>query len=73
MKKSKSWIKGVHQNLLENPPEGWSIIEGIKGAGVQMLPIDCAHLHFNQTGQVYDLVGKFRIVFEFFRLVAPAT
>jgi hypothetical protein len=68
MKKSKSWIKGVHQNLLENPPEGWSIIEGIKGAGVQMLPIDCAHLHFNQTGQVYDLVGKFRIVFEFFRL-----
>lgn len=33
-----------------------------------MLPNDCAHINRNESGVDYNLVGKFRIVFEFFRL-----
>ncbi len=67
-KKPTSWISGVRQNLQGNPPEGWIILGDIKGAGVQMLPNDCVFIRNNESGNDHELVGKFKIVFEFFRL-----
>jgi hypothetical protein len=63
-----SWINGVRQNLQVNTPAGWIILEDIKGAGVQMLPDDCIYSHHNSSKEDYDLVGAFKIIFEFFRL-----
>jgi len=68
MKKPTSWISGVRQNLQGNPPVGWIILEDIKGAGVQMLPNDSVFIRKNASGKEHELVGKFKIVFEFFRL-----
>jgi hypothetical protein len=62
------WIKAVRSILLETPPPGWIVIEGIKGAGVQLLPSDPAYLDQNCSGEVHDLVGPYKVVFEVFRL-----
>lgn len=33
-----------------------------------MLPTDCSYIHHNKSGKSCELVGEFRVVFEFFRL-----
>jgi hypothetical protein len=67
-KKNISWANGVRANLMEKPPTGWIVLNGIKGSGVQMLPEDDAYLTRNGTGVDLKLVGSYRLVFEFFRL-----
>jgi hypothetical protein len=67
-KASKSWIKGVRDSLKQSPPTGWSIIDGINGPGVQLLPIDCTYQKHNKSGKTLDLTGSYKIVFELFRL-----
>jgi nephrocystin-3 len=66
--KNTSWISGVRANLIENPPSGWIVLDRIKGAGIQMLPDEQAYLIRNRSGKDLELVGNYRLVFEFFRL-----
>jgi len=67
-KVSKSWIKGVRDSLKKSPPSGWSIIDGINGPGVQLLPIDCTYQNHNKSEKTLELTGSYKIVFELFRL-----
>jgi hypothetical protein len=63
-----SWVNGVRANLRENPPSGWAVLESITGRGVQLLPADRVFLEHNQSGRTLELVGEYKLVFEFFRL-----
>lgn len=63
-----NWVKQVSAGLNSTIPTGWVILEGIEGRGIQLLPLDCVYLNHNATGEDLDLVGKYKIMFEFFRL-----
>lgn len=63
-----SWIKGIRLELSTKEPVGWIVLSGIKGRGIQLLPFDCVYLNHNSTDEERSLVGKYKIVFEFFRL-----
>ena len=63
-----NWVKQVRQRLNSIPPTGWVILEGVEGRGIQLLLLDCVYINHNATGKDLDLVGKYKIVFEFFRL-----
>lgn len=67
-KKSVSWVSGVRKFLQAGTPHGWVILDKINGRGVQLLPNDFSFLSKNQSKPERDLVGKNKIVFEFFRL-----
>ena len=65
---SEPWYRRVHQELEAHPPECWSVVNGINGAGVFLLPNDGALHEQNCSEQDIPLVGSYRIIFEFFRL-----
>jgi len=63
-----SWIKGIRLDLSTKEPVGWIVLTGIEGRGIQLLPFGCVYLNHNSTDEDLHLVGKYKIVFEFFRL-----
>ena len=63
-----SWIHGLRRALLDRGPAGWKVMEGIQGAGVQLLPDDPIFLQRNASGAPHALVGPYKVIFEVFRL-----
>lgn len=65
---SGPWYRRVQRELQASPPNGWSVVTGISGCGVFLLPNDSVFHDRNQSDTDLPLVGSYRIVFEFFRL-----
>ena len=57
-KKSVSWVNGVRANLQDGTPNGWVILEGIIGKGVQLLPSDFSFLSKNRSGIFVAAAGN---------------
>ena len=66
--KNQSWITGVREALVDDPPSGWCVLTKIKGSGVYLLPKDLADNLANSSGYDQKLTGQYKIVSEFFLL-----
>lgn len=61
------WERNVYEAIQYKPICGWTLLT-IKGRGVFLLPCDLERNPNNRSGNELDLVGKYKVVFEFFRL-----
>jgi hypothetical protein len=65
---SGSWHLRVRREIEADPPFGWSVVNGVTGVGVYLLPVEEIFREHNLSGRVRRLVGPHLVVFEFFRL-----
>jgi hypothetical protein len=61
-------IKEFTNWLWHRLPTGWKVLDGIMGRGIFMIPDDPVYCYQNTSGFDLPLVGRYKIVFEFFRL-----
>ena len=63
-----SWVLGVRSNLQNSSISEWNVLENVDGRGVFLLPSELYSRRSFAGRPNRDLVGTYKLVFEFFRL-----